>query len=244
MQNLRNSFPGKSEEELKAVSKKFYKYLCDLFLETFKTLTISKSSMLKHCKFNKEALAVFGRLADEKKSAIIVMGHLGNWEWAGNTFSIQCRQQLYVVYHPLSNKYFNGLMVKMRIRFGTKLIAMRDTFKEMLAKKNEVNVTAFIADQTPPPQGAHRTTFLNQDTPIFKGPEKIAQKLNYPVVYVYVKRIKRGYYEMFAEVLVADPSAAEEGEISELHTKRLEADIISQPETWLWSHRRWKHKKP
>lgn len=243
-QNLHNSFPGKSDSELRAIRKAYYRYLCDLTLETFKTLTISKKSMLKHCTFSTQASELFSKLADEKKSIVLVMGHLGNWEWAGNSFSITCKQQLYVIYHPISNKHFDGLMYRMRTRFGTKLIAMKDTFKEMLRNRNEINATAFIADQTPAPDSAYWTTFLNQDTPIFKGTEVIAKKLNYPVVYANVKKVKRGYYEIFAEILTEESANTTEGQISELHTKRLEKDILATPATWLWSHRRWKHKRP
>ena len=171
------------------------------------------------------------------------MGHLGNWEWAGNTFSLLCKHQLYVIYHPLSNKYFNKLIYDMRTRFGTKLIAMRDTFREMVANRNEINATAFIADQTPSPEGAYWTTFLNQDTPVFTGTERIARKMGYPVVYACIKRIKRGYYQIPLRCCVPNPKDNKDGEISELHTRRLEKDIIAWPEVWLWSHRRWKHKR-
>lgn len=243
MENLRNSFPDKSEKEIKRIGKDFYHYLCDLFLETFKTLTISKTTMLKHFYFAPGAQEVFDKLADEKKSVVLVMGHLGNWEWAGNTFSLLCKHQLYVIYHPLSNKYFNKLIYDMRTRFGTGLIAMRETFREMVAKRNEVSATAFIADQTPSPEGAYWTTFLNQDTPVFTGTERIAKKMEYPIVYACIKRVKRGYYQIEAEVLCMNPKETKDGEISEMHTRRLEKDIIAQPEVWLWSHRRWKHKR-
>ena len=129
--------------------------------------------------------------------------------------------------------------------FGTKLIAMRDTYKDMLQTKDELNATAFIADQTPSNlAGAYWTNFLNQDTPVFKGTEVIAKKIGYPVVYSNVKRVRRGYYEMTVEMLVEDPKKTADGEISDLHTRKLEQDIREQPETWLWSHRRWKHKRP
>ena len=244
MTNLRNSFPEKSEAELKAIMRKYYSYLCDITLETFKTLVISKKAALKRCKLKPEALELFNKYADEGKSIIIVMGHFGNWEWGGNTFSLLCKQQLYVIYHPLTNPYFNKLIYDMRMRFGTKLIDMKDTFKDMVKARNEVNATAFIADQTPHPENAYWTTFLNQDTPVFKGTEKIAQKMNYPVVYLTINRLKRGYYEISAETLFENPKDTVEGEISEAHTKKLEKDIIAQPEIWLWSHRRWKHKRP
>jgi Kdo2-lipid IVA lauroyltransferase/acyltransferase len=200
--------------------------------------------MLRHCGMTTEALAVFEKYARENKSVIIVMGHYGNWEWAGNTFSLLCKHQLYVIYHPLRNRYFNNLIIRMRTRFGTRLIAMRDTFKDMIRFRDELNATAFIADQTPFPENAYWTRFLNQDTPVFKGTGKIANKINYPVVYVSVKRTSRGYYTIHAETLCEQPATVKEDEISDLHTQRLEKDIIEQPEIWLWSHRRWKHKRP
>jgi KDO2-lipid IV(A) lauroyltransferase len=242
-QNLIRSFPEKSEEEIRIIRKKFYRYFCDLFLETFKTLTIGRMAMLKHCKMNEEAKKLFERLQNENKSCIIVMGHYGNWEWGGNTFSLSCPQPLYVIYHPLSNKQYNNLIIGMRIRFGTRLIAMKETFREMVANRKTVTATAFIADQTPAPENAYWTTFLNQDTPVFRGTEKIAQKLNFPIIYVSIQRKKRGYYEMFAEMLCENPQSTSEGVVSELHTRRLEKDIINQPELWLWSHRRWKHRR-
>jgi KDO2-lipid IV(A) lauroyltransferase len=242
-ENLKNSFPEKSHKELKKIERKFFRYLCDLFLETLKTLTISRNTAVRHCDFSPEARDLFNKLYEEKRSFIIVMGHFGNWEWAGNTFSILQKQQMYVIYHPLTNKQFDKLMYNMRTRFGNKLYAMKDTMREMIKNRNEVNVTAFIADQTPSPEGAYWTTFLHQDTPVFWGTEKIAQKLNFPVVYVTVWRPKRGYYLTNAEMLVENPKDTKEGEISELHTRKLERDIIAQPEIWLWSHRRWKHKR-
>jgi KDO2-lipid IV(A) lauroyltransferase len=200
--------------------------------------------MLARCKLNEDAQKLLDKYHAENKSLIIVMGHYGNWEWAGNTFSILGIHQLYVIYHPLTNKYFNNLIIHMRTRFGTKLIEMKNTIRDMLSNKKELSATAFIADQTPAPESAYWTKFLNQDTPVFWGTEKIARKINYPIVFVNVKRIKRGYYEIFVETLVENPATTKVGEISELHTRRLEEEIIKQPELWLWSHRRWKHPVP
>ena len=243
-ENLRKSFSEKSEKEIADLRRKFYRYLTDLILETFKTLTISRSTMIQHCPMDEESIQLMKKLTDEKKSCILVLGHLGNWEWAGNTFSITCKQPLYVIYHPLENKYFNRLIIGMRTRFGTKLIEMKNTFRDMVNLKKEINATAFIADQTPPPENAYWTNFMNRDTPVFQGTEKFARKLNLPVVYVNVNRIKRGQYEIHAEMLCENPASTSEGEISKLHTKKLEKEIRKNPETWLWSHRRWKHQRP
>jgi KDO2-lipid IV(A) lauroyltransferase len=244
MQNLRNSFPEKTEAELNKIMAAYYRYLCDITLETFKTLIITKQAALERCKMKPEAIVEFKKYFNKGRSVIIVMGHFGNWEWGGNTFSLTFKEQLYVIYHPLNNPLFNKLICDMRMRFGSKLIDMKNTFKDMVRNRAEVNATAFIADQTPHPENAHWTTFLNQDTPVFKGTEKIAQKMNYPIIYLTINRLKRGFYEMSAETLFDNPKDTAEGEITEAHTKRLEKDIIAQPEIWLWSHRRWKHKKP
>src|SRR5688572_28952546 len=112
LQNLRNSFPEKSDKEIKRLCKDYYHYLCDLFPETFKTLTISKKSMLKHCTIDPKAKEIFDRFYNEGKSIILVMGHFGNWEWAGNTFSLTCKHKLFVIYHPIRNKYFDALMYR------------------------------------------------------------------------------------------------------------------------------------
>jgi KDO2-lipid IV(A) lauroyltransferase len=243
-QNLVNSFPGKQENEIREIEKRFYRYFCDLFLETFKTLTISRENMVKHCRFEPETLSIFSQLAAENQSFMVVMGHFGNWEWSGNTFSICCKHQLYVIYHPLSNKYFNGLIYGMRTRFGTRLIPMKDTLREMLKNRSELTATAFIADQSPLPDKAYWMEFLNQETPVFLGIEKIALKIRYPIVYITIRRVKRGYYRVFAEKIELPLVIQKTGSITEIHTRRLEADIRSQPENWLWTHRRWKHERP
>jgi KDO2-lipid IV(A) lauroyltransferase len=239
--NLKNAFPNYSQEQLKLTEKKFYKYFCDLILESLKTLTISPKSLKKHVSFL--GSDVFDKFKKEERSVIIVMGHQGNWELGGARFALEPIHQLYVIYHPLKNKYFDKLVYFMRTRLGNRLYAMKDTIRGMLQDRGELNATAFIADQTPSPRGAYWTTFLNQDTPVFTGTAKLSKKLNYPIIYVSVKRERRGLYTMTAELLLENPSDFTENEISELHTKRLEKDIVECPENWLWSHRRWKHQR-
>jgi KDO2-lipid IV(A) lauroyltransferase len=136
-------------------------------------------------------------------------------------------------------------MYKMRTRFGTKLIAMNDSFKEMVRNKEMLSATAFIADQTPQPKTAHWMQFLNQESPVFLGAEKIATKMKRIILFVSVQKEKRGYYKIVVnEKDIIDPNEYDlEGEVTELHTRKLERDIIQQPETWLWTHRRWKHKR-
>jgi len=239
--NLRNAFPEKTEKEINKIEIEFYRYFCDLILETLKTLTIKPEALRKHVTF--AGTTVFENLYKQGQSIIIVMGHLGNWELVGARFSLCPYHQLFVIYHRLSNKYLDRLVYNMRTRLGNRLYVMKDAYRGMILNRNELTATAFIADQTPLPQDAYWTTFLNQDTPRFVGTAKIARKLNYPIVYVSIKRPKRGCYEISSELLIPNPGAVAENEISECHTRRLERDIRENPHIWLWTHRRWKHKK-
>ena len=241
LQNLRNSFPKKTDQEIIKIQKDFYRYFCDLILETIKTLSITSEEINRHIVF--KDTSVFKKIYDQQQSAIVVMGHFGNWELAGAAFSQQPFHKLYVIYHPLSNKYFDKLFIYMRTRLGNNVYAMHDALRGMIKDRDKLTLTTFIADQTPSPKGAYWTSFLNQETPVFKGTEKIAKKLNYPIIYVSIKRPKRGLYEIESELLVAESNKTTEDQISELHTNKLEKDIIEQPEIWLWTHRRWKHKK-
>ena len=240
-ENLRNSFPKKSDSELKEMEKRFFKYFCDLTLETLKTLVISPATVAKRVSF--EGKEIFEEYYKNNQSVIVAMGHFGNWELGGARFAIEPAHQLYVIYHPLQNQYFDKLVYRMRTRLGNGLYSMKNSLRGIIGDRKKVTATAFIADQTPPRKGAHWFTFLNQDTPFFTGTGKIATKLNYPVVYIGIDRVKRGYYHMKAELLIADSSEHSAEAVVEIFAQRLEQDIQRIPEIWLWSHRRWKRKR-
>ena len=244
MENLENAFPDRSPDEIEALCSKYYRYLCDLSLEILKTMSISPEAVSRCFTYDDGALAPIQRFHDENQSIILVLGHLGNWELTGAFFMQLGLHPLYVIYHPLANPDFDKLFYKMRTRSGIKLYEMKKTFKSMVRDKDKLTATAFIADQTPRPDNAHWMTFLNQDTGVFKGTESIAKMLDYPVVYISVIRQRRGLYSLHTEVLAEHPKEMAENELTELHTRRLERDILAHPETWLWSHRRWKHKRP
>ncbi len=240
--NLSRSFPNKSAEEIKGLQKSFQRYFCDLIFETLKTLSISPKQVSKLVKFKN--LHLFEKYYSKGQSIIIVLGHHGNWELIGAAFAPLPYHNLYIIYHPLNNRTVERLIYHMRTRLGNKLYTMKGTMRGMLANRHETTATAFIADQTPSPDRAYWTTFLNQDTPVFMGTEKIAQKLNYPIIYMSIRRPKRGHYIVTARELTDAPRQIPEYQISATHTQWLEEDIRSQPEIWLWSHRRWKHQRP
>ncbi len=246
LDNLRKSFPEKSEREINKISKEFYRHFCDIIFETIKLLTISIPEFKKRCALNQEDLDLFNHFFNKQQSFVGVMGHCGNWEWAAIAHQFYFKSLITGVYHPLSNKNFDSFMLKLRGRLGGNIIPMSRVYKELLIlrEKKIMNTLGLIADQTPPPESAYWTKFLNQDTAIFFGAEKIAKKFDYPVIFLSNKKVKRGYYQLSAHIITENPKKMNDGEITELHVKQLEKDINSQPFNWLWSHKRWKHKKP
>ena len=240
--NLKNSFPSKSILEIKQIERNHYRYFADLMTESTKLFSISQKELADHVKIlNKEVLLKY---LEANQSIIVVLGHYGNWEFAGARFAMELPTQLKAIYHPLTNPYFDQLFIDLRSRFGNELYPMEDTVRKMFKNRNETTLTAFIADQTPSKHHAFWLPFLNQDTPVYKGTEMLAKKFNHPVVYATVNRVKRNYYEIKFEELCVNSSTTSDQEITKLHLAKLERDINNQPETWLWTHRRWKHKRP
>jgi len=240
-ENLKNSFPGKTTNELKQIERKYYRYLCDLMLETLRTISMTEKDYAKRVVMRNTEL--MQKLFDERGSVVLVMGHYGNWEWTGPAIAINTPFQLNVIYRPLSNQYFERMIYKMRTKFGTKITPVNNVLRELVSSRHIKTAIGIIADQTPLPETAYWTSFLNQDTPVYEGTEKIAKKFNYPVVFINVTRKGRGYYEIKPEILSLEPGKSADGEITELHTRKLERQIQQTPELWLWSHRRWKHKR-
>ena len=243
-ENLRISFPNQTDEEIKALRWFYFRYLSDLFLETIKMLTISSREIIRRCYLDEPSIKLLNQLYYDRESAILTLGHKGNWEWAGLSFSLLCQQSFYIVYHPLSNTAMDKVMLQMRSRFGARLMTMNNAFKTLKQAGDEPTLSAFVADQSPPPATALWTEFLHRETPFFRGPEKISSKLGQNVIYLSIRRVRRGFYIMHVDKLADSHEEYVPGQVTEKYVEALEKDILSDPATWLWSHRRWKHKKP
>ncbi|MDP3003541.1 MAG: lysophospholipid acyltransferase family protein [Bacteroidales bacterium] len=242
--NLKNSFPEKTEEELKCIEKKFYKHLADLFIETFKLVHMSKEEQKK--RFTYSNLEIIDKLREEKRDIIAVLGHYNNWEWP-TLLPFFLKYKIVIIYKPLQNKFFNRFINKQRSRYGIVLTPMSQIIREIINfRKNNINtLSVFLSDQTPvKSEIKYWTTFLNQDTPVYLGTEKIASKYDMAVVYFHIQKIKRGFYNLDIKLLFEHTAGLPEYLITETHTRKLEEIIKEKPEYWLWSHRRWKHKRP
>jgi len=240
--NLKNSFPGKSQKEIDAIQHQFYVHLCDLIVESIKLFSMSLDEMKKRFKIlNTEVLEKYYQ---EGKSVILVGGHYNNWEIAAMSFNTETPHQAIGIYSPLSDKFFEKKLGDSRSKYGVEIVKKAMVARSFVMNKDKLTMTIFGADQSPTyAKQVHWTNFLNQETAVHIGTEIFAVKYNYPVVFIRINKVKRGYYEGVLEVLKENPSTSSQGEITELHTKFLEKIIIENPSYWLWSHKRWKRKK-
>ncbi|MGM0648668.1 MAG: lysophospholipid acyltransferase family protein [Bacteroidota bacterium] len=242
--NLSRSFPDKSAEERKRIEKKFFLHLTDIMLETLKMLTISLKTASRHIIIPEDSQKHLDRYNQIGQTTIIAFGHYGCWEWTNIGYHTKFDVPVAGIYHPLSDPWFEKLMFRLRTRFGSIPVRMNETYRYMVNHSNETYNMAFIADQSPSARHAYWTIFLNQETGFYNGVEKMAKKLNLPVLFLSFDKIKRNYYQMNIELITDDPQSTQEGEITQTYIRKLEKRIQEKPEYWLWSHRRWKRSRP
>ena len=243
LKNLKRSFPEKSTVEINAIAKGFYQHFCDLMVESFKMFHVTEDELRERFVFKDKE--IMEQLYKQNRSVILAGGHYNNWE----VFAVACKMGLphkcLALYKPLKNKWFDKKMRASRSRYGLNMWSIKEAKEMFEQEKNNLTAAIFAIDQSPSSaKRCHWVKFLNQDTGVSYGAEKYAKENNSAVVFGRINKVKRGHYT-FESVLITDkPQQEPNGYILEALTKTLEADIIKQPEFWLWSHNRWKRKKP
>ena len=241
LNNLMNSFPHLTKKEIINISNKFYKHFSDLILEIIKGFTISSEQLKKRLLvINPEICNTY---FSSNQNVFFVGGHFNNWEITSQAFSKYIKHNCIGIYKPLKNKFLNSKIFESRSKHGTKLVTISSVKKSIIENKFS-HVVMFASDQNPSStKNAIWVNFLNQETAVQYGVEKYAIEFNCPVIYVSVDKVKRGYYEVSLHLITDKPRSLKEGQITKEFTKLLENDICRNPQYWLWTHKRWKHKR-
>lgn len=241
--NLQLAFPDKSLEEIKIIEKKSYHHLCDMFLEMIKTLSISRKEIEK--RFTYTNLDVYTDLEKKGKSIALMCAHYASYEWVismNNVISFKG----YAIYKRINNKHFDQLVRNIRSRFKAYLITTKETKKtiESNARQGVLGVYGFASDQTPRwGDNLYWHHFMGIETPIHIGAEALAKRYDMNMIYLRVEKVKRGHYVGTFEVLTEEVKSVPDYKISEYFMAKVEEQIYSQPEYYMWTHKRWKHKK-
>lgn len=240
LENLRFSFPEKSNAEIQAVARGFYRNLTDLIVETIKMPALSPDELRKRVRFTNAELVQTKLRAGQ--TVIGMASHQGNWEWIPSA-AVLNDMPVDSVYKPLNNAFFEDMMRTVRSSFGAVPTPMNTLPRQMVIRKDVPRIIALVADQMPDvPEHAYWTEFLHRNTPFSPGTERLARSRKFTVVYLQLIRLRRGYYEA-TFTLIAEPpyDAVPPGAILERYRDLLEETIRNHPSDWLWSHRRWKH---
>ena len=242
--NLTNSFPDKSEKEIIQIEKKFYRHFCDFMMESLKLAHISKEEILIRTEVKN--LEFLDKWKENGRSFIFMSGHYANWEWFTSLSYRIAPLQLASIYRRLKNVELERFFLDIRKFHGNLPIEKDKTLRELLRLKKE-NVqlaVVLIADQTPSANNIHYwSTFLNQETAMFSGGERIAKMVDFDVFYFEVQRVARGKYIGEIKLIAENPKETAEFEITEKYTRMMEETIVKEPQYWLWTHKRWKHKR-
>ena len=243
--NLKVSFPEKTDQEIRRIEHDFYHYFCDYLVETIKMMTISERQLRQRMTFT--GMEELNRVLSSGQSCAVYLGHVGNWEWITSlpfwvSSDVQCAQ----IYHPLENAASDKLFLKVRERLGARCIAMNDTLREVVRYRREGRTicVGYISDQKPHWVNIHHwVDFLNHDTPVLTGTERIARSTGHAVFYADVTRKRRGYYNCDMQLITTDPKSTNEWELTDRYFSALEQTIRRNPAIWLWSHDRWKRTR-
>lgn len=241
--NLKKAFPEKSEAELTQIEKGFYRHFIDFIFESIKAVSISNKEVLKRTSVKNPEL--LKELFKADKNVIVTCGHYNNWEFYSLSLPELTDYETYSIYQPLKNKFYDQILFNSRTRNGMNLIRTKDIIPFFASSSDDKKLVVIVNDQSPThPANAHWNTFLNQETGWNIGPEKLARKFDYTVLFGHSKKIKRGYYEVEFTTISDRPTELPEGEITDIYASLLEQLISEKPDFWLWSHKRWKHNRP
>jgi KDO2-lipid IV(A) lauroyltransferase len=236
--NLKQAFPGKTEQERKKIAKKFYRNFTDNFIEFIKLLSASPDCINKH--FKGDYSIPLG-LSDRGKRCQALLAHNFNWEWGCLAVALNVKHDFLVVYMPISNKIVDKIFMKVRSKTGGVMLSATDMRNAIIPYRNSTYMLALVADQNPGnPANAFWFNFFGKATPFVRAPESGARRGNIPVLFCKIIKERRGYYKIFFEMLEENPARLRETELTKKYVHHLQKFISEYPEMWLWSHRRWK----
>ena len=240
---LEQVFPDSSDAERELIHKRFLKNFCDVVVEVLKSVSMTEADMRAHVQIVN--LDVARRYLDAGQSVMLVTSHLGNWEWLLHGVTLQLGYPVDAAYKPLHDQWAERLMLQIRSRFGARLVPAKELLADFLRRRGIVRAVAMNADQAPvSTDKRYWTRFLGQDTAFYIGAEQIARATRLPILYVRVRRIRRGYYEVELSPLWDGREVTEPSTVTERYARACEVDVLKSPADWLWSYRRWRLKKP
>jgi len=242
--NMALTLPHLSYKERKKIEKKFYHHFCDSFVEMLKTITISEKELKR--RFTFDNIELVHEYEQKGKSIVLICAHYGSYEWLLIMNKYITTHTGFGVYKKINNKYFDKLVRDIRGKFDANLIDTKETIPVMKynQRKGILGYYGLISDQSPT---IYRVTywgmFFGMEVPVHTGAEMLAKKLDMNVMFVKGKKIKRGYYKAEFIPYEETPKDVPNFEITDRFLRLLEQQIVEEPAYYLWTHKRFKHRR-
>jgi KDO2-lipid IV(A) lauroyltransferase len=236
-------FPDLSVAERTRMHKRFLKNFCDVFIEVMKSASMPEAEMKARVRLLNAEVA--RQHLDKGQTMMFVTSHLCNWEWLLQGVTLQLGYPVDAAYKPLHDAWAERLMLRVRARFGARMVPAKELLGDFLKRRGVVRAVAMNADQAPvSTDKRYWTVYLGQDTAFYVGAEQIARGMRLPVIYACMRRVRRGCYEVEFRQIWDGKEPLEPNQITERYARACEADVYKAPADWLWSYRRWRLKKP
>ena len=241
--NLKKAFPEKPDKERRRIMNLFYRYFSDLLMESIKMRGMKEKDFRERFKVKNPEL--LNQYLDIGKSVILLTMHYSNWEW-GTRLSLYQKYKFLAVYKPLHNMEFDRYMIKTRSTEGNELIKNSQILRRLYKHKKKEGpvMIGLVGDQTPPSFHTSWYQFLNQEAIFYPGPASLSKQFNLPIFFYYAEKNARGKYTLSFETLIDNPEEMSETDIIKTYIRKMEEVIKQRPEYYLWSHKRWKHRRP
>ncbi|MEM9000841.1 MAG: lysophospholipid acyltransferase family protein [Bacteroidota bacterium] len=240
--NLGLVFSNKAPDEIIDIQKRFYRHMCDMFLEMIKTMGITHAQLQERFVFTN--VEVLHQLEAKGHSVMLLFPHYASWEWV-IALDAHISSKGYAIYQPIGNRYFDKLVRDIREKFGTTLITTKQTKAVVMKNKAEKKLSMYgiLSDQSPMVKKAqHWTPFMGITVPVHTGAETLCKKLDLPAVYLKVEKTDRGHYQGTFKLLAEHPKEVSNYKLTEAFLKEVEQSIAEVPELYFWTHKRWKHR--
>ncbi len=241
--NLRHAFPEKTDKEIRRLRKSFYLNFTDLWLEALKCLELPEKEFRKRVKLTNPELLL--KYYNQGKVVMVLSSHRSGWEWLTPSTSLILDIPIDAVYQDVQSKFFDKLMLSIRSRFGARMVEKKEVLRDSIQRSHIPRLLAIMFDQSPhKSRNCHWVPFMNRLSPFYTASEKLARKLDMPVIYADMERVSRGNYTVTFRFITDDPRSLPDYAITEKYVQLIEEGIRRNPADYLWSHRRWKHKPP
>ena len=240
---LEKVFPDAPAAARREIHRQFIKNYCDVMVEILKSWSMPAAAL--RARVRVENLVLARTYLESGQSVLFVTSHICNWEWLLHGMALQLGHPLDAAYKPIANEFGERMMLRMRSRFGARLVPAKDVLADLLRRRQVVHALAMNADQTPAPDERHRwTQFLGHDTAFYLGAEQIARAVRLPIIYTAMRRERRGRYAVELSLLWDGREQTPPGELTDRYARACEADVRRSPADWLWTYRRWRYPKP